>query len=151
MEGVEIKWCFLIRRLLLKRPKRAVCYGHFDSVGIAEGWLNGNFNIRVWHVSDFLEKDFCLMAYQMKELTSYNICYTFGILNILFFWLQLDKPEFLLLVWILKVWYIWRLSNFIISSIWKEQWFKRVKRTDIYTQQIWEYIYLFLTTVEQTL
>lgn len=127
MEGVEIKWCFLIRRLLLKRPKRAVCYGHFDSVGIAEGWLNGNFNIRVWHVSDFLEKDFSLMAYQMKELTSYNICYTFGILNILFFWLQLDKPEFLLLVWILKVWYIWRLSNFIISSIWKEQWFKRVR------------------------
>lgn len=151
MEGVEIKWCFLIRRLLLKRPKRAVCFGHFDSVGIAEGWLNGNFNIRVWRVSDFLEKDFCLMAYQMKELTSYNICYTFGILNILFFWLQLDKPEFLLLVWILKVWYIWHLSNFIISSIWKEQWFKRVKRTYIYTQQIWEYIYLFLTTVEQTL
>lgn len=57
------------------------------------------------------------MAYQMTELTSYNICYIFGILNVLFFWLQLDKPEFLLLVRILKFWYIWLLSNFIISSI----------------------------------
>lgn len=34
-------------------------------------------------VSEFLlAKDSCLMACQMKELTSYNICYIFGILNI---------------------------------------------------------------------
>lgn len=91
------------------------------------------------------------MARQMKELTSYNICYIFGILNIWFIWLQLDKPEFLLLVWIWKVWYIWLLSNFIINSIWKEQWFRRVKRTDTYTQWISEYIHLFLMIVEYTL